>query len=137
VPVKPSFFVFAHGTSVANAASIRKLGLNEEQAKNLHRRGSARPGSFHVFELGPPDNPGPGYDFAHEFGVRHPGSPVVLIGQLPKNVFEAMVRRQDAAVERILYSKPEDPAQVVFFPSAFALFNLHVTWLQTVRPGPT
>lgn len=130
---KRPFFVFAHGTSLESASLIRENGLDAAQAK-LHQRGSPYPGSFYVFELGPPEDPGPGFQFACNFGVRQTASPVVLIGELPREVFQAMLERRHAVVERILYSEPEDPDQVVFFSAAFEAFNLHRRWRQIVHP---
>jgi hypothetical protein len=132
-PEKLTWFVFAHGTSAANAALITDHGLDENLARQ-HQCGSTHPGSFHAFELSQ-GNEREARQLAYEFGLRHDEAPVVLIGKLPWEFFEELRRRKDALVEAIVGLKPTDPPQVIFFPSAFAEFNRRVHWVRILRPG--
>lgn len=125
--LEPPVFRFVHGTSAATAELVMN-GLDQELAKS-HQRGSTRPGCFHVLE-----HPA-GLQLAYEFALRHEPPPLILVGELPSEVFDQMTKRGDAVVEQIRGTQPNDPPQIVFFPHAYAEFDKHVRWLTPIKPA--
>jgi hypothetical protein len=127
----PSYRVFAHGTSPEYAENIVASGLNEIAAKAASRGGTAnRPGGFHTYEIGPPENPGSGLQMAYEFGHRHSSTPVVLIGCVPALVIDELRGQGQIRVEPTPDGNqyPDVPPQTVFLPATYARLNECVQW---------
>ena len=128
---------FAHGTSLENARSIQQIGLDRAAAL-AHSFGSHIPGAFFAHLLGPPSHPGPGMQMAYEWGKRHSDMPVLLIGQLPEEVFHALEAAGLVATQPVP-GVPDDyqvPLETVFYDASYSVVNQHVQW-QIVDPYST
>lgn len=79
-------------------------------------------------EIGPPANPGPGFQLAYEWGLRHSDQPVVLIATLPESVYLDLERQGLVTVERFAGATESSPLQTVFSPESFPIVNQHATW---------
>jgi hypothetical protein len=120
---------FAHGTAKAYAEDIVANGLNTDAARAASRGGRVNsPGSFFTHEIGPPDNPGPGFQSAYEWGLRHSARPVVLIAGLPGSICLILERQGLMSAQRFVGATDSDPLQVVFSAESFPIVNQHASW---------
>ena len=111
----------AHGTSLAFACDIQAHGLSE-RAILSRGRGSIRPGHFFVFLVDPPPHPGPGLQLAYEFSLRRSPPRAVLVGQLPRVVWENL--ESFGLIETVVL--PGAPiGETVFRPGAFATIDAY------------
>jgi len=120
---------FAHGASKAYAEDIASNGLDTDAARAASRGGRVNsPGSLFTHEIGPPANPGPGFQLAYEWGLRHSDQPVVLIAKLPESVYLDLERQGPVTVERFPGATESSPLQTVFSAESFSNMNQHAIW---------
>ncbi len=92
---------FAHGTSPESAANIAENGLSESAARAEAAGGRfATRGSFHTVEINP-SNPGEALNAAMGYGFLKSAAPNIVVSELPEGIFQDMVGRGLATVEKV------------------------------------
>jgi len=115
------YVFFVHGTSESSAQDINLSGVDKDKIL-AGGRGSLIPGAFFTFLLEP--NPVAAIQLALVSALRKPSPHAVMVGYLPRGVFNSLKATQPpAAVTRPLIGADYD--ETVFFEDAFPTLDLY------------
>jgi hypothetical protein len=115
---------FCHGTSRLFADDINQSGVRTG-ASLENMVGSREPGAFFTFLLGK-DSPYPDqavFEFAQQFAKRQKAPWAIMIGKLPRKVFQSLKGSGLARTEEIGY--PGSLPETIFKPAAFPTLDAY------------
>ncbi|MBN1205865.1 MAG: hypothetical protein JXB05_13185 [Myxococcaceae bacterium] len=125
VPGADDYITFAHGTSLDYARNIKENGVSRERSLES-MTGSHTPGSLFTHLIGPPSNPGPGFQEAANWATPRFGRrSAILIGRIPRAEYEELVRKGWVKTQPVPGGTPDMPHETIFAPEANATLNKH------------